>query len=473
MSFQLSPELDGNKVFLVNSSLLEKRLDAEYYQPYHYKDLQHLEQSPYNLKKLDHVCSRIVDGPFGSAIKASDYVDNGVPFIRVADVTRGEGTIRTDDMIFISKEAHQKISRSKVSPNDVVIAKTGATMGAASLVPQEIPDANIRGDLGALTVITEQCLPKYLITYINTPIGQRLFWRLDSGGTRGRVVIGNLKKYPFLVPPKETQAQIVAKMDAAYSDKKQKEAEAQQLLDSIDDYLLGELGIELPEQEENTVANRTFFRTIRDMSGYRLDPYTYKKERLDAIYSIENGIYNANPLFQVLNHRTDKASVIEKGTTYIGLENIESNTGEFVTTEEKESISSASVFGRGDILFPKLRPYLNKVFYSDIEGLCSTEFYVLHSVAENNEYIANFLRSKVVVAQTKNLMSGNTLPRLQYEDIQKLLIPIPPTDKQEKIVNHITNIRNQAKELQHQAKTGLEQEKKEVEAIILGIKKRL
>ena len=100
-------------------------------------------------------------------------------------------------------------------PNDVVIAKTGATMGAASLIPYSMPEANIRGDLAAITPNNNVCLPQYLVTYINTSIGQRLFWRLDSGGTRGRVVIGNLKRYPIIVPPKEIQDKIVAKMDGS------------------------------------------------------------------------------------------------------------------------------------------------------------------------------------------------------------------------------------------------------------------
>lgn len=282
-----------------------------------------------------------------------------------------------------------------------------------------------------------------------------------------------LAQVPVVIPSKEIQAEMVSKMDAAYAAKKRKETEARQLLDSIDDYLLGELGIELPEQEDNTIESHMFTRRLSEISGYRFDPNTYTKERLDAICSIENGVFDAKPLFQVLNHKTEKTSVVEEGTTYIGLENIESNTGELIKTEEKESISSAAIFGGDDILFPKLRPYLNKVFYSDIEGLCSTEFHVLHSTSESNEYIANFLRSKVVVAQTKNLMSGNTLPRLQYEDIQKLLIPIPDIEKQEEIINHINAIRNQAKDLRQQAKTDLEQAKTAVEAMILGEDKKM
>jgi len=175
MAFQLSEMLNKDKVFLVKRSELEERLDCEYYNPSHYRDLALLGHSPYSSSKLKDVCVRIVDGPFGSAIKADDYVEDGIPFIRVADVTHGEGTIKKDNLIYISHKAHNEISRSKVVPGDVVIAKTGATMGAASVVPDYIPEANIRGDLAALTLLKDYCSAEYAITYINTHLGQRFF----------------------------------------------------------------------------------------------------------------------------------------------------------------------------------------------------------------------------------------------------------------------------------------------------------
>ena len=98
----------------MNWGKLEERMDAEYYLPCHYRLIEALENSPHILKRLKYVTSHIVDGPFGSAIKASDYANEGIPFIRVADVTRGDGTIRTSDLIFITPEAHANIARSKV-----------------------------------------------------------------------------------------------------------------------------------------------------------------------------------------------------------------------------------------------------------------------------------------------------------------------------------------------------------------------
>lgn len=297
MIFKLSLDVDKNKIFFVKRTNLEERLDCEYYSPDHYNDLELLRKSPYKLKKLNDICFRIVDGPFGSVIKAQDYVTDGIPFIRVADVTHGEGTIKTDNLICITKAAHEKITRSKVVPGDIVIAKTGATMGSASVIPDSIPEANIRGDLAALSVKEDCCISQYVITFINTQIGQRLFWRFDSGGTRGRVVIENLKKYPIIIPPKEIQNEIVAKMNNAYAERKQKESETQQLLDSIDGYLLCELGIEIPEPEGNTVQNRIFYRRFSEISGGDLIHFTTQEAYIDRLRK-QNMILN---IFQKLH----------------------------------------------------------------------------------------------------------------------------------------------------------------------------
>jgi len=222
------------------------RFDSEYYHLSHYQDLENLKKSPFSLKRLVDVCHRIVDGPFGSSVKAKDYVKTGIPFIRVADVTNGEGYLKTENLIFISEEAHKKIIRSRILPGDVVIAKTGATMGAACVVPENFPEANIRGDLAALTVKNEQCLSEYVVVFINTKIGQRLFWRLDSGGTRGRVVIGNLEKLPIVVPPLDIQENIVNRVEAIRTQAKQLRqsaaAELEQAKQEVEAMILGERG---------------------------------------------------------------------------------------------------------------------------------------------------------------------------------------------------------------------------------------
>lgn len=178
----------------------------------------------------------------------------------------------------------------------------------------------------------------------------------------------------------------------------------------------------------------------------RFDPNTYHLERRDIIEALKKSKHKLKPLKFVSSFKKNLVKEIPENIPYIGLENIESNTGSYITTTEKESISSAIEFKKGQVLFPKLRPYLNKVYYAEFDGVCSTEFHVLDSNVVSNEYLANFLRTNLVVNQTKHLMSGNTLPRLQTDDIERLLIPILSTDDERKINSRMKKIYEQKKQ---------------------------
>lgn len=141
---------------------------------------------------------------------------------------------------------------------------------------------------------------------------------------------------------------------------------------------------------------------------------------------------------------------------YVGLENIVSDTGEYLPTKEKTQISSAGVFKKGQILFPKLRPYLNKVYLTEFDGICSTEFHIFDGKGIDNTALAIYLRSNLIVAQTKHLMTGNTLPRLQTEDINNLPIPNRLYEYQQQIVDLYQEAYNKKQQKEAEAKALLD-----------------
>lgn len=204
----------------------------------------------------------------------------------------------------------------------------------------------------------------------------------------------------------------------------------------------------MKEATQNINLNKFFLINRSELEG-RIDPHQYHFERRNAIEKLKanNDIVK---LKHVVKNVKKITSEINSNDTYIGLENIESNTGEYIVTNDKQSISSAGVFKKGQILFPKLRPYLNKVYLAEFDGLCSTEFHIFQSEKFNNEFLSIYLRSDLIVNQTKHLMTGNTLPRLQTEDINNLPIPKISIEKQNQIVDlyNLANIKKQKKEIE-------------------------
>jgi type I restriction enzyme M protein len=123
-----------------------------------------------------------------------------------------------------------------------------------------------------------------------------------------------------------------------------------------------------------------------------------------------------NELFEATSEIVDPQT--KSGTiAYIGLENIEANTGMLVGNvyvDIKTIKSTKRIFTKGDILYGKLRPNLNKVWYAEFDGICSTDIIVLRP--KNNDVLATFyailMREKSFNTMVLNGVSGGQLPRV-------------------------------------------------------------
>jgi type I restriction enzyme M protein len=126
---------------------------------------------------------------------------------------------------------------------------------------------------------------------------------------------------------------------------------------------------------------------------------------------------------------------------YIGLENIESNTGELVgnIASTYEFIKSAKTkFSIGDILYGKLRPNLNKVYLAQFAGICSTDIFVLRAKQNvEKSYLREMLRSPFFNTEVLKGLGGAQLPRVSFDYLSNLKIPLPPLEVQRQLVNEI------------------------------------
>src|SRR5690606_3255557 len=217
----------------------------------------------------------------------------------------------------------------------------------------------------------------------------------------------------------------------------------------------------LPLERENVIHNRIFTAKRKELAGWRFDPEALHPEREDCVDELRR--MESVPLRTVSVFVRDLRTEIQDGAIYIGLENIEPSTGRYIASVGKDSVSSAFAFRKGQVLFPKLRPYLNKVFLAPFDGLCSTEFHVLEGRSIRSDFLALFLRSQIVVKQTKHLMSGNTLPRLQTEDIESLLVPVVAPELQKKIVCEANCRMAEAETLRRDAEVQLDAAKRRIE----------
>lgn len=130
---------------------------------------------------------------------------------------------------------------------------------------------------------------------------------------------------------------------------------------------------------------------------------------------------------------------ISETTWVLDLEDIEKGTGRLVTKKRgTPTTSNKAKFSKGDVLYGKLRPYLNKVVIADEAGVCTTEIVPISvktaKVALSAEYLKSYLMSPFFLDYANKISYGVKMPRLGTKDAKAALIPVPPIEEQVRIV---------------------------------------
>ena len=138
---------------------------------------------------------------------------------------------------------------------------------------------------------------------------------------------------------------------------------------------------------------------------------------------------------------------------------------------QEEAAGQAFAYEKDDILYGRLRPYLNKVLLAESDGICSTEFHVMRVIDTTTvlpEYVAAILRSDLILSQTRHMMTGNTHPRISNEDVQNLYIPVPNISAQMQVVDDLRKRRMEARKLKLKAEQEWQEAKTQFERELLG-----
>ncbi|WP_145416605.1 restriction endonuclease subunit S [Staphylococcus hominis] len=152
----------------------------------------------------------------------------------------------------------------------------------------------------------------------------------------------------------------------------------------------------------------------------------------------------------------------EEATKDIELDSIEQNTGRLLDTYiSNDFTSQKNKFKKDNVLYSKLRPYLNKYYYATIDGVCSSEIWVLNTLNKDvlvNKFLYYFIQTNRFSSVT-NKSAGSKMPRADWELVKNIRLYKGSIKEQEKIGYFFSKLDQQI-ELEEKKLELLEQQKR-------------
>jgi len=194
---------------------------------------------------------------------------------------------------------------------------------------------------------------------------------------------------------------------------------------------------------EEKIKKEKSLEPVKDIDvGFQI-PDTWVLTRLGVIAQ-----YNAET--------KTSANEISEDAWVFDLEDIEKDTSRIlqkVRFKDRRSLSTKSRFRKGDILYGKLRPYLNKVVVADEEGYCTTEIVPIRPYAKIfPKFLMYALKTPDFLSYVNSKTYGIKMPRLGTVDALNTIIPLPPLAEQHRIVAKVDRLMALCDELETRQK---------------------
>lgn len=135
----------------------------------------------------------------------------------------------------------------------------------------------------------------------------------------------------------------------------------------------------------------------------------------------------------------------EESVWLLNLDMVESQTGRIINyniVSKDEIGGSVCTFDENNVLYSKLRPYLNKVVIPDGKGYATSELVPLRPDPKiiNRIYLAYLLRSNEFVEMIKEKVAGAKMPRVSMSDFREFNVPVPPLELQNQFASFVEEI---------------------------------
>jgi len=457
------------QIFTVwSDEIIKNRIDAYFYQSQFKELYKVLRKGTFKISRL----SDLFDGELIKGILPTHEEKKGdINVVQISNISR-DGTINAIDCITAKHKIYTE--RHILEKNDILIVITGATIGKIGFWQKEKSNYYLGGDIIKFHV-KKGFNPVFVWAYLMSGFGQKQILRHITGATNKHLSPNDIANIQIPLLPINKQNRVSVIIQKAYREKKQKEARANELLSSIDDYILSKLGIKFPEikkemvfevmsdKVKNNRVDARYWQPFLEKVKHIINKGKYKTQKLENfITKIHYGASTSNayvdngiPLLRILNLKSN----------YIDLLNVAHLPENF-----RKELGNAFV-KNGDLLISRSGTVgVVSVVPKEVDGFAFGSFMIKFCLNDkiNKEFVSIWLNNKLNKLLTEREKIGAIQGNITIGTIKDFDIPVPPLAIQDKIVKKIKFYYSQAQKLKDEASNGLQEARDKVEGIILG-----
>jgi len=369
----------------------------------------------------------IVDGPFGTQLHSDEYTETGIPLVRIENLSFS-GKFSPENLAFISEKKAKELNRSRVVPDDLIIAKTGATIGKSGMFPNTFTNGIIASSCMKVSCNPNKVDPKLILYMIVWENGQKKILEGAGGSTRTSINIGPFSDIRLLLPVSISEQRAIV-----------------DILTTVDDGIeQTEALIRKYQRIKQGLMQDLLTRGVDENGELRCESkHRFKDSEIGHIpYEWE-----VTDFEHIVNNITARWVPRNTGVSFpcLNLENIESEIGHVNGFSDAiENASTKTIFLKGDILFGKLRPYLKKYWIADVDGVCTTEILVFRAQRTiDPRYIYYLVQNERFINYTISSSFGTKMPRTSWDVIKRYTIGKPDFEEQKRISKILFTIDSQ------------------------------
>ena len=365
----------------------------------------------WNVLKNKYILDDIYSGGTPTSSNDEFYSEDGVAFVSIGDMTKGPIVVNTK----------KKITEKGINDKKLRILKAGTLVYSIYATIGEISELGIDATISqaVLALYPKKCFNKKLYKYNLIAMKEFIFFEA-RGNTQFNLNAEKVKNFFFVQPKEEDQKHIVDFLISKCSKLDSIIAKEQEVIAKLQEYKLS-----LITEKVTKGFNPNVEMKDSGIEFLSLVPNTWSVGKFRYFIEVKSNLVNPE---EYCDYPQVAPDIIEKNSAkLIG----------YRTVKESGVMSWNHLFFKGQIIYSKIRPILNKLVVAPYDGLCSADMYPIET-KNNSKFVVYLMLSHYFTSQVALITEDRVkMPKINQNELCNLMVAIPPLEEQQAIASYL------------------------------------